>query len=72
MQYSDGLVQELYDFIAKQLTDFVSRESSEFSTHAAAGARELGLTFSFPISQHSINSGLLITWTKGFKIADGV
>ncbi|CAK9252071.1 unnamed protein product [Sphagnum jensenii] len=67
-----GTSVELYDFIAKKLTDFVSRESSEFSTHAAAGARELGLTFSFPISQHSINSGLLIMWTKGFKIADGV
>lgn len=32
---------------------------------------ELGFTFSYPVLQHSINSGTLITWTKGFQ-AEGL
>ncbi|KAL8818634.1 MAG: hypothetical protein Q9223_002771 [Gallowayella weberi] len=28
----------------------------------------LGLTFSFPVYQHGINSGVLLRWTKGFDI----
>lgn len=28
---------------------------------------ELGFTFSYPVLQTSINSGTLITWTKGFQ-----
>ncbi|KAF9320419.1 hexokinase A [Podila horticola] len=32
---------------------------------------ELGFTFSYPVLQKSINSGTLITWTKGFQ-AEGL
>ncbi|KAL8798838.1 MAG: hypothetical protein Q9182_006341 [Xanthomendoza sp. 2 TL-2023] len=31
-------------------------------------ALSLGLTFSFPVYQHGINSGILLRWTKGFDI----
>lgn len=70
-------VQELFDFIAKKLINFVSREGEEYhvkNSHRSYGPqiRELGLTFSFPMKQTSINSGILIQWSKGFKIADGV
>lgn len=69
--------QELFDFIAKKLINFVNREGEEYRTHMKGCAydhdvRELGLTFSFPMKQTSVNSGVLIQWSKGFKIEDGV
>ncbi|PSR95417.1 Hexokinase-3 like, partial [Actinidia chinensis var. chinensis] len=33
---------------------------------------ELGFTFSFPVKQTSVSSGILIKWTKGFAIEDMV
>jgi len=32
---------------------------------------QMGVTFSFPVHQTAINSGVLIEWTKGFS-ASGV
>src|SRR6218665_825218 len=32
----------------------------------------LGFTFSFPIQQHTINIGLLETWTKNFDLPDAI
>jgi hexokinase len=66
-------VQELFDFIAKRLVDFVSGEGEEYRTKNSQPqqVRELGLTFSFPVKQQSVKSGVLIQWSKGFKIADG-
>lgn len=63
-------VQELFDFIAAELANFVNREGEGFKLHGNP-KRELGFTFSFPVKQTSINSGLLIQWTKGFT-CDGV
>ncbi|KAG0555139.1 hypothetical protein M758_12G149700 [Ceratodon purpureus] len=70
----DQVVQELFDFIAKRLVDFVNREGEEYriKNKRPQQVRELGLTFSFPVKQLSVKSGVLIQWTKGFKIADGV
>jgi hexokinase len=67
-------VQELFDFIAKRLVDFVSGEGEEYRTKNSQPqqVRELGLTFSFPVKRQSVKSGVLIQWSKGFKIADGV
>jgi hexokinase len=66
-------VQELFDFIAKRLVDFVNREGEEYRPKdRQQTVRELGLTFSFPVKQTSVKSGILIQWSKGFKIADGV
>ncbi|CAB3258720.1 unnamed protein product [Arctia plantaginis] len=51
----------LFNFLADCVQDFVMKlgmENEEFS---------LGFTFSFPMKQHSILSGELITWTKSFK-----
>lgn len=62
---------ELFDFIAAELAKFVATEGEDF--HLSAGRqRELGFTFSFPVKQTSINSGTIMTWTKGFDIADAV
>lgn len=70
-----GTSEELFDFIAMRLITFMKREGPEFHRGCNLNdqhIRELGLTFSFPIRQTSLNTGILIQWTNGFKIADGV
>ncbi|XP_057500171.1 hexokinase-3-like [Actinidia eriantha] len=59
--------EDLFDFIASSLQEFVQKEEgvSEAST---VKKRELGFTFSFPVKQTSVSSGILIKWTKGFAI----
>lgn len=62
------IVKELFDFIASGLENFVERESERF--HLSPGRkREIGFTFSFPVNQTSIDSGILIKWTKGFAVS---
>lgn len=69
-----GTSEELFDFIAKKLVDFVNREGDEYKPRGGRQqtVRELGLTFSFPVKQTSVRSGVLIQWSKGFLVADGV
>ncbi|XP_057973138.1 hexokinase-2, chloroplastic [Malania oleifera] len=63
-----GTCEELFDFIASGLAIFVQKEGKKF--HLPSGRkREIGFTFSFPIKQTSINSGILIKWTKGFAVS---
>ena len=58
--------QDLFDFIASSLNEFVEKEGDpELSS---VKRRELGFTFSFPVKQTSVSSGILIKWTKGFSI----
>ncbi|KAL0553376.1 hypothetical protein IC582_007270 [Cucumis melo] len=60
--------QELFDFIASGLEKFVESEGDRF--HLSPGRkRETGFTFSFPVKQTSIDSGILIKWTKGFAVS---
>jgi len=64
-------LQELFDFIASGLAKFVSKEDGRF--HISPGRkREIGFTFSFPVKQTSIDSGILIKWTKGFAVSGTV
>jgi len=63
--------QELFDFIAAALAKFVATESEDF-VFQPGRQRELGFTFSFPVRQISLASGILIKWTKGFLIEDAV
>ncbi|KAG6513828.1 hypothetical protein ZIOFF_024165 [Zingiber officinale] len=63
-----GTTEELFDFIVSGLARFVEKESTKF--HLAEGSkREIGFTFSFPVKQTSIDSGILIKWTKGFAVS---
>lgn len=63
-----GTSEELFDFIASGLAKFAQKESGRF--HLPAGRkREIGFTFSFPVKQTSIDSGILIKWTKGFSVS---
>ncbi|KAK4276509.1 hypothetical protein QN277_014650 [Acacia crassicarpa] len=62
-----GTSEELFDFIALGLAKFAQKEGDEF--HITPGRkREIGFTFSFPVKQTSIDSGILIKWTKGFAV----
>ncbi|PNT72742.1 hypothetical protein BRADI_2g48547v3 [Brachypodium distachyon] len=64
-------VGELFDFIAAALTKFVASEGVDY--HLPEGTqRELGFTFSFPVKQTSISSGILIKWTKNFAVDEMV
>lgn len=66
-----GLFQELFDFIASALAKFAQKEGEKF--HLPPGrTREIGFTFSFPVKQTSIKSGILIKWTKGFAVSGTV
>ena len=64
-------LQELFDFIASGLAKFAEKEGGKF--HLPPGRkREIGFTFSFPVRQTSIDSGILIKWTKGFAVSGTV
>jgi len=52
------------------LKDFIVKEGD--GSNISQGRRELGFTFSFPVKQMSVSSGILIKWTKGFSIVDMV
>ncbi|XP_068662288.1 hexokinase-3-like isoform X2 [Aristolochia californica] len=69
-QLMTGSSEELFDFIASALEQSVSQESNDFES--SDQRRELGFTFSFPVKQTSVSSGVLIKWTKGFAIEDAV
>ncbi|RVE52894.1 hypothetical protein evm_002371 [Chilo suppressalis] len=56
-----GSGEDLFNFLADCVLDFVRSEGMEKESLS------LGFTFSFPMRQHSIHSGELITWTKSFK-----
>jgi len=53
-----GTGEQLFDHIAGCMSDFIGRMG--FADRKIA----CGFTFSFPCSQHSINSATLISWTK--------
>ncbi|KAH7515176.1 hypothetical protein JRO89_XSUnG0165100 [Xanthoceras sorbifolium] len=66
-----GTSKDLFDFIASSLQQFVEKEGNG-SAPSFVRRRDLGFTFSFPVKQLSVSSGLLIKWTKGFAIEDMV
>lgn len=63
-----GTSEELFDFIASGLEKFAQKEAGNFCLPKGR-TRELGFTFSFPVKQTSIDSGILIKWTKGFAVS---
>lgn len=59
---------ELFAWMASKVKAFVDDNHSDVD-----GDRlKLGFTFSFPVEQNSIDSGILIRWSKGFNIPDTV
>ncbi|KAG0021380.1 glucokinase [Podila clonocystis] len=58
----------LFDFTVASVISFLNENGIKVSQGSEL---ELGFTFSYPVLQKSINSGTLITWTKGFQ-AEGL
>ncbi|KAJ5669348.1 Hexokinase [Penicillium macrosclerotiorum] len=61
-----GTGEQLWDFIADQLQSFLHEHHS-----GGQGADDLPLafTFSFPVDQKNIRSGVLQRWTKNFDVS---
>lgn len=57
-----GLGGCLFDFLAECVEKFVTKRGIENEPFP------MGFTFSFPMLQHSLNSGCLKCWTKSFNI----
>ncbi|XP_006835906.1 PREDICTED: putative hexokinase HKDC1 [Chrysochloris asiatica] len=64
LEIMQGTGEELFDHIVQCISDFLDYMGLK-------GAHlPLGFTFSFPCRQMSIDKGVLIKWTKGFKATD--
>lgn len=56
-----GSAELFFDFLAESVKIFLEKHKL-----SEAAMTDLGFTFSFPIQQTGIASGILICWTKGF------
>ncbi|XP_062957835.1 hexokinase-1 [Cynocephalus volans] len=66
IEIMQGTGEELFDHIVSCISDFLDYMGIK-------GPRmPLGFTFSFPCKQTSLDAGILVTWTKGFKATDCV
>ncbi|HEA68162.1 MAG TPA: hypothetical protein ENI07_15255 [Desulfobacterales bacterium] len=61
-----GTGVQLFNFVAKSIHKFLIDNKIGLNKK-----RNLGFTFSFPVNQTNISTGILINWTKGFT-AKGV
>lgn len=60
---------ELFTFITDQIEILLRTHSpGSLARLDDVEVLSLGLTFSFPVYQSAINSGILLRWTKGFNI----
>jgi hexokinase len=63
------------DYLADSVDAFLTGSESEFtppSNGEAAEVVHLGLTFSFPVEQTALDSGKILTWTKGFSAKNAI
>ncbi|KAF9076591.1 hypothetical protein BDP27DRAFT_1313591 [Rhodocollybia butyracea] len=79
-----GEASVLFDYLADSVDAFLTMhppESPSPEMHLSASETEighgsaaipLGLTFSFPVSQTSLDSGEILTWTKGFSAKNAI
>lgn len=62
-----GRAEPLFDHIATSIRKFLEEEKLPFGMRY-----QLGFTFSFPMIQRGLRSGVLVTWTKTFRNTSGV
>lgn len=60
-----GSADELWGYIADCIGQFLDK----YNMNKPKESIPIGFTFSYPATQHGINSGILQRWTKGFDIA---
>ena len=59
-----GSSDEFWDHIADAIIEFIKQHPSAKTTETL----HLGVCFSFPVTQHALNHGILQRWTKGFNV----
>uniref|UniRef100_A0A672GPS5 Hexokinase-2 n=1 Tax=Salarias fasciatus TaxID=181472 RepID=A0A672GPS5_SALFA len=64
LEVMQGTGEELFDHIVHCISDFLDYMGMKNTR------LPLGFTFSFPCRQTSLDAGILVTWTKGFKATD--
>ncbi|EDO19135.1 hypothetical protein Kpol_2000p103 [Vanderwaltozyma polyspora DSM 70294] len=66
--------KDLFSYLSRRTMAFIKKYHPEYlaPNSESLPPLKLGFTFSYPVNQTSLNSGCLIRWTKGFKIADTV
>ncbi|XP_068586362.1 hexokinase HKDC1-like isoform X1 [Cebidichthys violaceus] len=64
LEIMQGSGEELFDHIAQCVSDFLDYMGMKNARLPA------GFTFSFPCEQTAIDTGTLMSWTKGFKATD--
>lgn len=68
----------LLDYLADSVDAFLSTEATvDYGSLTEAGGNtsntiHLGLTFSFPVEQTALDSGKILTWTKGFAARNAI
>lgn len=62
----------LADSVDAFLTTHATKEYTSPGDDANRADIHLGFTFSFPVDQSAIDSGKLLTWTKGFNVKNVV
>lgn len=64
-ELKSGTSQELWGYVADCIKQFIEYHHGG----EPIAAMPLGFTFSYPVTQHSIDHGYLQRWTKGFNVA---
>uniref|UniRef100_A0A8C7G6G0 hexokinase n=1 Tax=Oncorhynchus kisutch TaxID=8019 RepID=A0A8C7G6G0_ONCKI len=64
IEVMQGTGEELFDHIVHCISDFLDYMGMK------SARLPLGFTFSFPCHQKSLDAGILVNWTKGFKCTD--
>ncbi|KIL68174.1 hypothetical protein M378DRAFT_158709 [Amanita muscaria Koide BX008] len=70
-----GEATTLFDYLADSVDAFLTKEASidyEAVTQSEGHEVLLGLTFSFPVDQTALDSGKILTWTKGFSAKNAI
>ncbi|GLB33467.1 putative hexokinase family protein [Lyophyllum shimeji] len=68
-----GEAEALFDYLADSVDAFLTTHAaSAYTTKEEEDVVHLGLTFSFPVEQTALNSGKILTWTKGFSAKNAV
>jgi hexokinase len=67
---SESVMADCLDYLADSVDAFLTTEAA--SNDNTARVIPLGLTFSFPVEQTALDSGKILTWTKGFSARNAI
>ncbi|BEI99192.1 hypothetical protein CcaverHIS631_0402350 [Cutaneotrichosporon cavernicola] len=70
-ELKEGEATVLFDYIADSVDAFLTEIGSDVAPEKGEPLL-LGFTFSFPVEQTAIDSGTLLTWTKGFNAKNAI